>query len=170
MYQSQRAILKQRHQEKEEYISRLAQDKEEMKVKLLELQDLVMRVVRERNEWYSKYVAAAQNPELLASQAEGVSPVERRIELNATDGEGLRDVNLSDEMEQEAAALHQSGFSPIDSKAAQPSQEDSTAKQIMQLLREIQNPQERLSSLLENPCIPFFYRADENDEVKIMVV
>ncbi|XP_061208896.1 golgin subfamily A member 2 isoform X3 [Neopsephotus bourkii] len=170
LYQSQRAILKQRHQEKEEYISRLAQDKEEMKVKLLELQDLVMRVVRERNEWYSKYVAAAQNPELLASQTEGVSPVERRIELNATDGEGLRDVNLSDEMEQEAAVLHQSGFSPIDSKAAQPSQEDSTAKQIMQLLREIQNPQERLSSLLENPCIPFFYRADENDEVKIMVV
>uniref|UniRef100_A0A8B9ELD1 Golgin subfamily A conserved domain-containing protein n=1 Tax=Anser cygnoides TaxID=8845 RepID=A0A8B9ELD1_ANSCY len=141
LYQSQRAILKQRHQEKEEYISRLAQDKEEMKVKLLELQDLVMRLVRERNEWYSKYVAAAQNPELLA-----------------------------DEAEQEAAALHQSGFSPIDTKAAQPSQDDPTAKQIMQLLREIQNPQERVGSLLENPCIPFFYRADENDEVKIMVV
>ncbi|XP_075026457.1 golgin subfamily A member 2 isoform X2 [Calonectris borealis] len=170
LYQSQRAILKQRHQEKEEYISRLAQDKEEMKMKLLELQDLVMRLVRERNEWYSKYVAAAQNPELLASQNESVLPVERRIELNATDGEGLREVNLSDEAEQEAAVLHQSGFSPVDSKAAQPSQEDPTAKQIMQLLREIQNPQERLGSLLENPCIPFFYRADENDEVKIMVV
>uniref|UniRef100_A0A8C3NLS6 Golgin subfamily A conserved domain-containing protein n=1 Tax=Geospiza parvula TaxID=87175 RepID=A0A8C3NLS6_GEOPR len=123
LYQSQRAILKQRHQEKEEYISRLAQDKEEMKMKLLELQDLVMRLVRERNEWYSKYVTAAQNPELLAKQE---------------------------------AAVHQS--------------EDPTAKQIMQLLREIQNPQERLGSLLENPCIPFFYRADENDEVKIMVV
>ncbi|XP_030086342.1 golgin subfamily A member 2 isoform X6 [Serinus canaria] len=169
LYQSQRAILKQRHQEKEEYISRLAQDKEEMKMKLLELQELVMRLVRERNEWYSKYVAAAQNPELLASQTEDVLPAERRIELNATDGAGLREVNLSDEAEQEAAA-HQSGFPPADSKAAQPNQEDPTAKQIMQLLREIQNPQERLSSLLENPCIPFFYRADENDEVKIMVV
>ncbi|KAM6048089.1 golgin subfamily A member 2 isoform 10-T10 [Chlamydotis macqueenii] len=170
LYQSQRAILKQRHQEKDEYISRLAQDKEEMKMKLLELQDLVMRLVRERNEWYSKYVAAAQNPELLASQNESLLPAERRIELNATDGEGLREVNLSDEAEQEAAVLRQSGFSPIDSKAAQPSQEDLTAKQIMQLLREIQNPQERLGSPLENPCIPFFYRADENDEVKIMVV
>lgn len=82
---------------------------------------------------------------------------------------GLREVNLSDEAEQEAV-LHQSGFSPIDSKVAQPSQEDPTAQQIMQLLREIQNPQERLGSPLENPCIPFFYRADENDEVKIMVV
>ncbi|XP_064379761.1 golgin subfamily A member 2 isoform X2 [Dromaius novaehollandiae] len=169
LYQSQRAILKQRHQEKEEYISRLAQDKEEMKVKLLELQDLVMRLVGERNEWYSKYVAAAENPELLASQNESMLPVERRIELNATDGEGLREVSLSDEPEQEAV-LHQSSFSPIDSKAAQPNQEDPTAKQIMQLLREIQNPQERLGSLPENPCIPFFYRADENDEVKIMVV
>ncbi|XP_027505623.1 golgin subfamily A member 2 isoform X2 [Corapipo altera] len=170
LYQSQRAILKQRHQEKEEYISRLAQDKEEMKMKLLELQDLVMRLVRERNEWYSKYVAAAQNPELLGSQAGAVLPAERRIELNATDGEGLREVSLSEEAEQEAAVLHQSGFPPIDSKAAQPNQEDPTAKQIMQLLREIQNPQERLGSLPENPCIPFFYRADENDEVKIMVV
>ncbi|KAJ7409826.1 Golgin subfamily A member 2 [Pitangus sulphuratus] len=182
LYQSQRAILKQRHQEKEEYISRLAQDKEEMKarnlscgtapsrMKLLELQDLVMRLVRERNEWYSKYVAAAQSPELLGGPAGGVLPAERRIELNATDGEGLREVNLSEEAEQEAAVLHQSGFPPVDSKAAQPNQEDPTAKQIMQLLREIQNPQERLGSLPENPCIPFFYRADENDEVKIMVV
>lgn len=32
MYQSQRAIMKQKHQEKEQYISMLAQDKEEMKV------------------------------------------------------------------------------------------------------------------------------------------
>lgn len=35
LYQSQRAVLKARHQEKEEYISRLAQDKEEMKVAVL---------------------------------------------------------------------------------------------------------------------------------------
>ena len=59
-----------------------------VQMKLLELQDLVMRLVRERNEWYSKYVAAAQNPELLASQPEGVLPAERRMELNATDGAG----------------------------------------------------------------------------------
>uniref|UniRef100_A0A8C3S0J4 Golgin subfamily A conserved domain-containing protein n=1 Tax=Chelydra serpentina TaxID=8475 RepID=A0A8C3S0J4_CHESE len=169
LYQSQRAILKQRHREKEEYISRLAQDKEEMKMKLLELQELVMRLVGERNEWYSKYLAAAQNPDLLVSQERGSAiAVERHIELNATDGEGLREVSLADEPEQEAAVL-QSHVSSH-SKGPQPSPEDPTAKQIMQLLREIQNPQERVGSLLENPCIPFFYRADENDEVKIMVI
>lgn len=32
LYQSQRAIMKQKHQEKEQYINMLAQDKEEMKV------------------------------------------------------------------------------------------------------------------------------------------
>ena len=35
LYQSQRAVLKARHQEKEEYISRLAQDQEAMKVGVL---------------------------------------------------------------------------------------------------------------------------------------
>nr|XP_032653766.1 golgin subfamily A member 2 isoform X5 [Chelonoidis abingdonii] len=169
LYQSQRAILKQRHREKEEYISRLAQDKEDMKMKLLELQELVMRLVGERNEWYSKYLAAAQNPDMLVSQESGSAiAVERRIELNAADGEGLREVSLADEPEQEAAVL-QSHVSSH-SKGPEPSPEDPTAKQIMQLLREIQNPQERVGSLLENPCIPFFYRADENDEVKIMVI
>lgn len=32
LYQSQRAIMKQKHMEKEQYINMLAQDKEEMKV------------------------------------------------------------------------------------------------------------------------------------------
>lgn len=32
LYQSQRAIMKQKHHEKEQYINMLAQDKEEMKV------------------------------------------------------------------------------------------------------------------------------------------
>ncbi len=51
--------------------------------------------------------------------------------------------------------------------------EDGTAQQIIQLLQEIQNPQGALRSppfLGENPCIPFFYRPDEQDEVKILVV
>ncbi|XP_061460008.1 golgin subfamily A member 2 isoform X3 [Rhineura floridana] len=170
LYQSQRAILKQRHCEKEEYISRLAQDKEEMKMKLLELQELVMRLVGERNEWYTKYVAVAQNVDPRPGpQSEAHATPEGHLELNATDGEGLREVSLADEPELESAAS-QSRPPRSDGKGLQPAAQDPTAKQIMQLLREIQNPRDRLGSLLENPCIPFFYRADENDEVKIMVV
>ncbi|XP_030063796.1 golgin subfamily A member 2 isoform X2 [Microcaecilia unicolor] len=163
LYQSQRAILKQRHREKEEYISRLAQDKEEMKVKLTELQELVMRLVMERNEWYNKFMAATVNPSVLSSQGD----TERLMELNATDGEEMPQVSLLEETEQEEAIL---GSHTTASRSPQPGPEDPTAKQIMQLLREMQSPQERQSTLLENPCIPFFYRADDNDEVRIMVI
>lgn len=64
------------------------------------------------------------------------------------------------------------GSGQTDSKPLLP-KEDGTAQQIMQLLQEIQNPQGALRSppfLGENPCIPFFYRPDEQDEVKILVV
>ncbi|XP_048368717.1 golgin subfamily A member 2 isoform X1 [Sphaerodactylus townsendi] len=171
LYQSQRAILKQRHREKEEYISRLAQDKEEMKMKLLELQELVMRLVSERNEWYTKYMTVAQTQEPPAGLGnEAAARVERRLDLDATDTEGLREVSLTDEPEQEAAVPASHPFHTDGKGRPLPAPHDPTAKQIMQLLHEIQNPRERLGSLLENPCIPFFYRADENDEVKIMVV
>uniref|UniRef100_A0A8C9PBJ9 Golgin subfamily A conserved domain-containing protein n=1 Tax=Spermophilus dauricus TaxID=99837 RepID=A0A8C9PBJ9_SPEDA len=124
LYQNQRAVLKERHREKEEYISRLAQDKEEMKVKLLELQ------------------------ELRAAPCSEAFPLSK----------DLREVSLADSVE---PAQGEAG-------AASPP-ENHTAQQIIQLLREIQNPQERLG-LGTNPCVPFFYRADDNDEVKIMVI
>ncbi|KAM9083568.1 golgin subfamily A member 2 isoform 2-T2 [Megaptera novaeangliae] len=153
LYQSQRAVLKARHQEKEEYISRLAQDKEEMKVKLLELRELVLRLVGERNEWYGKFLAA-QNP---AGEPTTAPPAPQ--EPGAADKGGLREVSLEDNVD------------PTQGEAlrGQTTPENPTAQQIMQLLREIQNPQER-SILGSNPCIPFFYQADENNEVKIMVV
>ncbi|KAG3288069.1 golgin A2, transcript variant X5 [Ictidomys tridecemlineatus] len=154
LYQNQRAVLKERHREKEEYISRLAQDKEEMKVKLLELQELVLRLVGERNEWQGKFLAAAQSP-AETTTPEPASPQE----FGATDKQGdLREVSLADSVE---PAQGEAG-------AASPP-ENHTAQQIIQLLREIQNPQERLG-LGTNPCVPFFYRADDNDEVKIMVI
>ncbi|XP_013201478.1 golgin subfamily A member 2 isoform X3 [Microtus ochrogaster] len=154
LYQNQRAVLKARHLEKEEYINRLAQDKEEMKVKLLELQELVLRLVNERNDWQSKFLAVSQSP------ADVPTPVPTGSqEFGAVEQQGdLREVSLADSVETTQG----------DAGAPAPP-ENHTAQQIMQLLREIQNPQER-PGLGSNPCIPFFYRADENDEVKIMVV
>ncbi|XP_015222580.2 golgin subfamily A member 2 isoform X5 [Lepisosteus oculatus] len=164
LYQSQRAIMKQRHMEKEHYISMLAKDKEEMKAKLAELQDLVLRLVGERNEWYSKYITSVSNPDLLpSSSVEPSAPAERRIELNATDGPEAP----------ELSSLEAAPEGDLSGQAGQPPrpQEDGTARQIMQLLQEIQNPQARPAPFLgDNPCIPFFYRADDNDEVKILVV
>nr|XP_014972214.2 golgin subfamily A member 2 isoform X4 [Macaca mulatta] len=154
LYQSQRAVLKERHREKEEYISRLAQDKEEMKVKLLELQELVLRLVGDRSEWHGRFLAAAQNP---AHEPAPGAPAPQ--ELGAADQQGdLCEVSLTGSAE--AAQGEAREGSPRD---------NPTAQQIMQLLREMQNPRER-PGLGSNPCIPFFYRADENDEVKITVI
>ncbi|XP_032721855.1 golgin subfamily A member 2 isoform X1 [Lontra canadensis] len=156
LYQSQRAVLKERHREKEEYISRLAQDKEEMKVKLLELQDLVLRLVDERDKWQGKYLAAAQNP---AGEPAAAPPAR---ELGDANGQGdTQEVNLANE---ESVAPPQGEALPGRSAPKNP-----TAQQIIQLLREMQNTQQR-PGLGNNPCIPFFYRVDDNDEVKIMVI
>ncbi|XP_043838362.1 golgin subfamily A member 2 isoform X2 [Dromiciops gliroides] len=162
LYQSQRAVLKERHREKEEYISRLAQDKEEMKMKLLELQELVLRLVGERNEWFNKFLAVTQAPSGPAGESSPNPVPEGHPDLSPPDKEGLREVSLADETELVSAVSE----TPL----SQPRPDDPTAQQIMQLLREIQNPRDRAGGLGENPCIPFFYRADENDEVKIMVI
>uniref|UniRef100_A0A2K5M2F9 Golgin subfamily A conserved domain-containing protein n=1 Tax=Cercocebus atys TaxID=9531 RepID=A0A2K5M2F9_CERAT len=59
VYESQWAGPNTRHQEEE--ASRLAQNEEEMKVKLLELQDMVLPVVGD-HEGHEKFLPAAQNP------------------------------------------------------------------------------------------------------------
>ncbi|XP_076140196.1 golgin subfamily A member 2 isoform X2 [Alosa pseudoharengus] len=179
LYQNQRAIMKQRHIEKEHYISMLAKDKEEMKAKLAELQDLVMRLVGERNEWYTRYVSAVSNEPHSAPHGTDTEQqaAHRRMELNAVDGPESMDMSTAAVLDpspesSEEPPLQQSAADGqlMDSAPLRP-KEDGTARQIMQLLQEIQNPQARPAPFLgENPCIPFFYRPDEHDEVKILVV
>ncbi|XP_028828494.1 golgin subfamily A member 2 isoform X3 [Denticeps clupeoides] len=175
LYQNQRAIMKQRHIEKEQYINMLAKDKEEMKTKLAELQDLVMRLVGERNEWYTRYFSAVSGPHAQSVGEDMVPPDHRRMELNAVDGPDSMDMSAAVDLipgsqcDEESASQHL-GQGPGESGPLRP-REDGTARQIMQLLQEIQNPQARPTPFLgENPCIPFFYRPDEQDEVKILVV
>ncbi|XP_036892618.1 golgin subfamily A member 2 isoform X3 [Sturnira hondurensis] len=148
LYQNQRAVLKERHREKEEYISRLAKDKEDMKAKLLELQELVVRLVGERNELYGKFLGAAQNP---AGEPTTAHPAPQAPGAAHSQGD-LLEVSLADNVELGPAAL-----------------ENSTAQQIMQLLCEMRSCQEH-PGLSKNPCIPFFYRADSDTGVKVMVI
>ncbi|XP_053551453.1 golgin subfamily A member 2 [Bombina bombina] len=161
LYQRQRAILKQRHTEKEEYISRLAQDKEEMKSKLLELQSLVMRLVAERNQLYGRYAQATNRPKEVGTESSKEVP----MELGASENGGLEEISLAEDTEEDKNKMTSHAI-PL--QKANP--EDPTAEQIMQLLREIQNPQERPGSHLHNPSIPFFYRPDDNGEIRILVV
>ncbi|XP_060718528.1 golgin subfamily A member 2 isoform X5 [Tachysurus vachellii] len=174
LYQNQRAVMKQRHVEKEEYISRLSKDKEEMKTKLAELQDLVMRLVGERNEWYTRYMSAIKNPDFMSPGGDVVPPAGPHLELDAVDGPVSMDmstaVSAAPDMQTRTDENPQDTIVPPAGSSLRP-REDGTARQIMQLLQEMQNPESQPPPFLgENPCIPFFYKPDENDEVKIMVI
>ncbi|KAA8584539.1 hypothetical protein FQN60_008324 [Etheostoma spectabile] len=146
--------------------------------------DLVMRLVAERNDWYSRYTgtlasAGTVNPDLLPVGEDHTHPEHQahtHTKLNAVSGaEAMEVIPLSEPtttLEAPSSQMLSSGSAQTDSKAPGP-KEDGTAQQIMQLLHDIQNPQGVPRSppfLGENPCIPFFYRPDEQDEVKILVV
>lgn len=95
-----------------------------------------------------------------------------RLPLSPPSTEAMEVIPLSEPSPAPEASSSQPGSAPSDPKPLSP-QQDGTAQQIMQLLQEIQNPQgvPRPPPFLgENPCIPFFYRPDEQDEVKILVV
>ncbi|XP_011889251.1 PREDICTED: putative golgin subfamily A member 6C [Cercocebus atys] len=135
-------------QHKEKEASRLAQKEEEMKVKLLELQDMVLPVVGD-HEGHDKFLPAAQNP--LDEPAPG-APAPQEL----------------------AAAEEQSDFQdsvePAPGEAREGSPHDNpTAQKILQLLPVTQDTQEHLG-LATKPCVPFFYRAAENREINIIII
>uniref|UniRef100_A0A8I5TMH8 Golgin subfamily A conserved domain-containing protein n=1 Tax=Pongo abelii TaxID=9601 RepID=A0A8I5TMH8_PONAB len=144
IYESQGVVPNRRHREKEDVI-RLAQNEEEMKVKLLELQELVLPLVGD-HKGHDKFVAAAQNP---ADEPPPGAPAPQ--ELGAADEQGdLCEVSLDDSVEPAPGAAREG--SPDD---------NPTAQQILQLPPVMQDTQEH-PGLPSKPCMPFFYRAAKN--------
>ncbi|XP_073852499.1 golgin subfamily A member 6C-like isoform X1 [Macaca fascicularis] len=146
VYESQRAGPNTRHQEEE--ASRLAQNEEEMKVKLLELQDMVLPVVGD-HEGHDKFLPAAQNP--VNEPAPGAPAPQ---ELAAAEEQG----DFQDSVE------------PAPGQAREGSPRDNpTALKILQLLPVTQDTQEH-PGLASKPCVPFFYRAAENREINVIII
>uniref|UniRef100_H2NNP3 Golgin subfamily A conserved domain-containing protein n=1 Tax=Pongo abelii TaxID=9601 RepID=H2NNP3_PONAB len=141
-YESQGAVPITRHQEMEDVI-RLAQKEEEMKVKLLELQELVLPLVG-NHECQGKFLTAAQNP---ADEPAPGAPAPQ--ELGADD---FYEVSLDDSMEPAPVAAR-----------------EGSAQQIVQLPPIMQDTQEH-PGLPSKPCVPFFYRAAENREINIIII
>uniref|UniRef100_H2NPE8 Golgin subfamily A conserved domain-containing protein n=1 Tax=Pongo abelii TaxID=9601 RepID=H2NPE8_PONAB len=141
-YESQGAVPITRHQEMEDVI-RLSQKEEEMKVKLLELQELVLPLVGDHED-QGKFLTAAQNP---ADEPAPGAPGPQ--ELGADD---FYKVSLDDSVEPAPAAAR-----------------EGSAQQIVQLPPVRQDTQEH-PGLASKPCVPFFYRAAENKEINIIII
>ncbi|XP_065403432.1 golgin subfamily A member 6C-like isoform X3 [Macaca fascicularis] len=150
-YESQGAVPNTRHQEKEDIMG-LAQN-EEMKVKLLELQKLVLPLVC-NHEGHDKFPPAAQNR---GDEPAPGSPAPQ--ELGAAEEQGdLCEVSLAHSVEPAAGEAREG--SP---------RGNPTAEKIVQLLPVMQDTQEH-PGLASKPCVPFFYRAAENREINIVII
>nr|XP_028698511.1 golgin subfamily A member 6C isoform X4 [Macaca mulatta] len=150
-YESQGAVPNTRHQEKEDVMG-LAQN-EEMKVKLLELQKLVLPLVC-NHEGHDKFPPAAQNR---GDEPAPGAPAPQ--ELGAAEEQGdLCEVSLADSVEPAAGEAREG--SP---------RGNPTAEKIVQLLPVMQDTQEH-PGLGSKPCVPFFYRAAENREINIVII
>lgn len=47
-----------------------------------------MRLVGERNEWYTRYMSAINNPDFMPAGEDAVPSAETHLELDAVDGPG----------------------------------------------------------------------------------
>lgn len=47
-----------------------------------------MRLVGERNEWYTRYMSAINNPDFMPAGEDAVPPAGTHLELDAVDGPG----------------------------------------------------------------------------------
>ncbi|XP_064232895.1 golgin subfamily A member 8B-like isoform X2 [Aotus nancymaae] len=103
------------------------------------------------NEWSGRFLAAAQNP---ADEPAPGAPAPQELGT-ANKQSDLFKVSFASSVEPAQGWGGKS--SPCDSL---------TAQQIMQLLCEMQNPQE-CPGLGSSPCIPFLYWTDENDEAGV---
>ncbi|XP_070957141.1 golgin subfamily A member 6C-like isoform X3 [Macaca nemestrina] len=150
IYESHGAVPNTRHQED---ISRLAQKEEEMKVKLLEMQEPVLLLMG-HHEGHDKFLPTAQNS---ADEPAPGAPAPQ--ELGAVEEQGdLCEVSMADSMEPAAGEAREG--SP---------RGNPTAEKIVQLLPVMQDTQEH-PGLASKPCVPFFYRAVENREINIIII
>ncbi|XP_076982801.1 golgin subfamily A member 2-like [Tamandua tetradactyla] len=153
LHQNQRAVMKELHHLQED-ISCITNDKEDMMVKLPEMQELNKTLVGEHKGQHSMFLAAAQSP---AGQDKTASPDPQ--ELGAHNGQDLPEGNLANDVGSVKGEAHQGKTVP----------KTSTAQQKMQLLRENQYTQDH-HGLGDNPCIPFFYQAEKYEEAKVLVI
>ncbi|XP_013784267.1 golgin subfamily A member 2-like [Limulus polyphemus] len=110
LYQVQRGIMRKRASEKDEYIAQLARDREEMKARLSELQNLVLRLLEERKRLHDISVEVPPNSN---------HPGEMVLKVNGNNTEVLTDLhaNVSDTKDND----------------------DQTAKKILDLFTEIES-------------------------------
>ncbi|XP_067120402.1 golgin subfamily A member 2-like isoform X2 [Centruroides vittatus] len=142
LYQVQRGIMRKRAAEKDEYIAQLAKDREDLKAKLGDLQNLVMRMLDERKQ------LKPYGPAVLT----GSNHFPGKI-ISAT-GENGNILNGEDSKTEMKASNTVENMQVPNNATNQSKTEDTTAKKIMELLTEIGTSNLIEKSVTDNfhPC------------------
>ncbi|KFM76592.1 Golgin subfamily A member 2, partial [Stegodyphus mimosarum] len=137
LYQIQRGLMRKRASEKDEYIAQLARDREDLKAKLGQLQDLVMKLLEERKQFQTQTSSLDTNLELIQ-----IPELEERKIQNPDQLDG-QNQNGSD------SSIDVSSGSTDVEVTKKP---EATAKKIMELLTEIET-----TNLVEKPVLDNFH-------------
>uniref|UniRef100_A0A8C8YKS0 Golgin subfamily A conserved domain-containing protein n=1 Tax=Prolemur simus TaxID=1328070 RepID=A0A8C8YKS0_PROSS len=146
LYQHQRVALKQQQHQNEEYVGQMAREKEETKAKMLELQGLVMQLLKEHNKDHGK--------DLPDTHSAGEEPTPGPSALQELGAHKQGEVSLANKEPAQEVARRGSGS------------ENHTAQQIMELLHEIRCPNDE-TGLGINPCLPYWNK--ERNQCKVCI-
>lgn len=125
LYQVQRGIMRKRAAEKDEYIAQLAKDREDLKTKLADLQNLVMRLLDERKQLKSHSLIANNHfPGKIVSATSG-------------NGNLSNDDYSKSEMKPSNSLENMQVPNSLVDLSKDEKTEENTAKKIMELLTEI---------------------------------
>ncbi|CAL1297282.1 unnamed protein product [Larinioides sclopetarius] len=136
LYQIQRGLMRKRASEKDEYIAQLARDREDMKAKLGELQNLVMRLLEERKLFKSQTQILDDN--INFAEISELASNKKAISKDAVDSNSERETKVE---EDESSSETESSKKP-----------ETTAKKIIDLLTEIES-----TNLVEKPVLENFH-------------
>ncbi|GFS43433.1 golgin subfamily A member 2 [Nephila pilipes] len=136
LYQIQRGLMRKRASEKDDYIAQLARDREDLKAKLGELQNLVKRLLDERKHLQSRTQVLDDSLNLV------------EISDIANDKQVFSKDLINDDNEREVKIEEDASSSETDSSK----KPENTAKKIIDLLSEIES-----TNLVEKPVLDSFH-------------
>ncbi|XP_055925360.1 golgin subfamily A member 2-like isoform X1 [Argiope bruennichi] len=136
LYQIQRGLMRKRASEKDEYIAQLARDREDMKAKLGELQNLVMRLLEERKLFQSQ--TQILDDKINFAEISDLASNKKAISKELIDRSSEREIKVE---EDESSSETESSKKP-----------ETTAKKIIDLLTEIES-----TNLVEKPVLENFH-------------
>lgn len=136
LYQIQRGLMRKRASEKDDYIAQLARDREDLKDKLGELQNLVMRLLEERKQFQTQ--TQVLNDDLGLIEIPDITDSKKALSQDSIYDSSERETKVENDA--------------LSTETELSKKPETTAKKIIDLLSEIES-----TNLVEKPVVDSFH-------------